>query len=437
MSQLKIHKNIFKKTFYILSSSIFLSVFIFSATLNFAEAQSKEQLQAELQALEKEIADNKAVIDQKKKEGQSLSRDIGILDTKIKKSEKEIQARDINIKNISYSIEDKNRKINSLNGKLETEKTIMQSMLREMNRMPHTSLAILALSSSTISAVFDNVNRYEDIKTSLHDTINAVKDTKNQVEEVKKDLVETKSEEQAIKQQQLSIKKDIEENKKEKATILTQTKGQEKLYQQIVKDKEKRVKEIRSALFTLSGSKSINFGQAYDIAKQVEKITGIRAAYLLGIITVESNLGQNVGKGNWKEDMHPTRDQPLFQQICDELGLNPDTQPVSKKAWYGYGGAMGPAQFIPSTWVSYKGRISAVTGHNPPNPWNNFDAFVASALLLKDNGAVSGNRQSEHRAAVCYLAGCGNASKSSYQFYGNDVLKYADKYESQIDILNN
>jgi hypothetical protein len=35
------------------------------------------------------------------------------------------------------------------------------------------------------------------------------------------------------------------------------------------------------------------------------------------------------------------------------------------------------------------------------------------------------------------LAGCGNASKTSYQFYGNDVMKYADEYEESIKILQN
>ena len=189
-------------------------------------------------------------------------------------------------------------------------------------------------------------------------------------------------------------------------------------------------------MFELSGLAAINFGSAYDLAKSMESLTGVRASFLMAIITVESNLGKNVGKGNWKEDMHPTRDQPIFKEICAELGLDPDTQKVSKKQWYGYGGAMGPAQFIPSTWILYKTKITAVTGNNPPNPWNTRDAFAASSLLLKDNGAAKGGRTAEHRAAVCYLAGCGNDSKSSYQFYGNDVMSIADKYDKQIELLS-
>ena len=133
--------------------------------------------------------------------------------------------------------------------------------------------------------------------------------------------------------------------------------------------------------------------------------------------------------------MHPTRDVPIFKELTAELGLDPDQMPVSKKVWYGYGGAMGPAQFIPSTWVGFKSRISELTGHNPPNPWDPEDAFTATALYSKDNGADGGTYNAEFRAAMCYLAGCKNASKKSLQFYGDDVLELAAKYQKQIDIL--
>ena len=133
--------------------------------------------------------------------------------------------------------------------------------------------------------------------------------------------------------------------------------------------------------------------------------------------------------------MNQTRDAPVFLQITAALGLNPDSQPVSKKPWYGFGGAMGPAQFIPSTWQLYGDRITAATGQNPPNPWDPRTAAFAAALLLADNGADAQTPAAERLAALRYLAGWKNAGKSAYAFYGNDVMSLADKFQSQIAVL--
>ena len=123
-----------------------------------------------------------------------------------------------------------------------------------------------------------------------------------------------------------------------------------------------------------------------------------------------------------------------FLDICQRLGLDPDQMPVSKKAWYGWGGAMGPAQFIPRTWVGYEKRVTAITGHNPPSPWNTEDAFVASALYLANAGATGKTYATEWKAAMIYLAGS-NWDKPYLRFYGDQVMDLVGTIQAQIDIL--
>jgi hypothetical protein len=317
---------------------------------------------------------------------------------------------------------------------MEREKSSLAQIFRKTHYLDTQTLFDFAVQTKTLSAFFSDFDSFATIEGALNDSFALIRQTKGDLEEVKTQLQDEKEKQLLLKTQKELEKKKVETNQNEKKNLLTVTKGEEAQYQKILADRQKQAAQIRAALFELSGSKAINFGMAYDLAVKAQQLTGIRPAFLLGIITEESNLGQNVGKGTWKVDMHPTRDQPIFAQICARLGLDPDSMPVSKKQWYGYGGAMGPAQFIPSTWVLYEAKVASLTGHNPPNPWSPEDAFVASALLLKDNGGV-GNRAAEQRAAVCYLAGCGNAKKKAYQFYGNDVLAFADKYEAQIAFL--
>ncbi len=420
---------------FLLLSSIFILSFIYINYTNVHAAKTKAELQLELSTLEVEIAKHKESIKQKQSEGKSLSRDVTLLDQKIKQSELEIRAREKSINNISYKIAEKKDDIRVLGHKIEIETKGLVATLR--NDMTNDNSPVhFVLNSNSLSQFVENTQKYDAVKQAVNSSLDIINKNKTDLEVVSAELEEVKDEETALNKQIKIQKERITEDKVEKKQLLEETKGQEKEYSKMLKDREAQAAKIRAAMFELSGSTAINFGSAYDLAKSMEAITGVRASFLMAIITIESNLGKNVGKGTWKEDMHPTRDQPIFKQICEELGINPDIQKVSKKQWYGYGGAMGPAQFIPSTWIMYKKKVTEVTGNNPPSPWNTKDAFAAASLLLKDNGATKGGRTAEHRAAVCYLAGCGNASKAAYQFYGKDVMAVADKYDKQIEILN-
>ena len=81
---------------------------------------------------------------------------------------------------------------------------------------------------------------------------------------------------------------------------------------------------------------------------------------------------------------------PIFLQIVGSARTRIPTQMLVScpNADGVYGGAMGPAQFEPSTWELYVSQIASITGDNPPSPWSNADAFVATALYLK--GAMQG-----------------------------------------------
>ena len=119
-----------------------------------------------------------------------------------------------------------------------------------------------------------------------------------------------------------------------------------------------------------------------------------------------------------------------------ELGLDPNTQPLSCPYGGGWGGAMGPAQFIPSTWAGYQTRVATIVGKVVPSPWNPKDAFTASALLLSDLGASKGGYSAERNAACMYYSGrsCGSG-KVKNAFYGDQVLQKATKIQADIDIL--
>ncbi|MBI2039056.1 MAG: lytic murein transglycosylase [Candidatus Niyogibacteria bacterium] len=400
--------------------------------------ERKAALEKELAGYEVQIDAFRQQIDAKRLEAASFERDIAILNAEIKKAQLAIKARTIAIEQLSDTIGEKSDFVDELLVKIDREKKSLAELLRRVEELDRTSFAEAFFSRESIAGFFKELDHYDTVQAAVHTSFLEIRKTRVATEEEIDTLETRKSEEIELRALQTLEKKRVEEKESEKKKILAVTKGVEAEYQKLLKSREKDAALIRSQLFLLRGSPDIPFEKAVEYANAAFKATGVRPAFLLGVIAEESNLGANVGTGNWNIDMADRRcasQRTAFQEITAELGFDPNLMPVSKKAWYGYcGGAMGPAQFMPTTWKLYKNLIAKHTGHNPPNPWEALDAFVASALLLKDNGAAEGTYAAERRAALRYLAGA-NWQKRSYAFYGDDVMALAAKYQDQMNII--
>lgn len=433
--------KLLKQFLLIFTVVYFFSSLIVSAELNGdALLKKRQKLEAELSALEDQIDGYREVIKEKQKNAASFERDISILNAKINKSFLEIKARKIAIGRINENILERSETIENLSAKIESEKTSLAELMRRVNELDETSLVEIVFKYESLSDFFVEFDAYDSVQEAVRDSLFEIRDTRSVAEIEKEELQKKKGEELELQSIQEFEKRSIEKDKGEKNNLLNITKGEEKKYQLILNEKQKRAADIRTALFMLRGSPAIPFEKALAYANSASKATGVRSAFILGVIAEESNLGANVGTGNWKEDLSHAKcasQRTAFKEITDELRLDPDEMPLSKRAWYGYcGGAMGPAQFMPTTWQLYKNGVSKITGNKPPNPWNPSDAFTASALLLRDNGGAGGGYNNEWKAAMRYLAG-GNWNNPAYRFYGDDVMALARKYQDQIDILEN
>lgn len=173
--------------------------------------------------------------------------------------------------------------------------------------------------------------------------------------------------------------------------------------------------------------------QTINIPKHIDKITQfcLLAAYqligdtqeritiaevTLAIARVESWEGRRIGTGTYHSDMKPGLEKLIFLKICQALGLDPETTPVSKKPSYGWGGAMGPGQFLPSTWLNCEADVCLMTNQKFVSPYNLKHAIFATASKLVASGVASGGSDAQKRAAMRYFAGK-NWDKAEYQFY--------------------
>ena len=430
--------------------------FVFDSPTPVAQAQTlsaeeRAKLQAEYDQLQTEIAGWQKVLDDTRAKKNTLTGDVTALNAQIAKAQKEISQRSITITTLGSEITQKTATISTLEQKLAAGREALAKLLRQKNEQELQPLAILALSSDDLSGFFGDVQAIDTLNGKLQELFAELRGVKKQTEEEKAALSERKNAELDAKHDVQVKQAQIKENQVEKTQLLNVTKKDEQAYQVVLAERQKRAQEIRNALFELRDSAGISFQSAMEFAVQAQAQTGVRAALILGILRQESNLGVNVGQcllvdaatgyGKGKNSgkpiakvMKPDRDVQPFLNLMERLGINPYGQPVSCPQSFGYGGAMGPAQFIPSTWKLYEKRLDGALGVSVPDPWNARTAIMATSLYMEDLKADRGTYSAEREAAARYFAG-GNWQTRGALNYAASVLAFADKYQKDIDFL--
>jgi len=427
----------------ITGKSFIASAPVFDLKIQAEAANSDEEaaLRKELEEIEKQIAVYEEQLKTTQKEKATLQNKINELKTKAAKLNLQIKATNLALSDLKIRIDDTNLAINKTLDQIKQAQENLSIALQALYQLSQQSLLEVLLSSDQLSDYFSQTNALNAIEAKINNQLKQIKELKMNLDKQKADLEDKKDQTQKLYTMQILQKQELDETKKEQEQLLDLTKGKESAYQQLLTASQKRAAEIRNRLYELWGVKQqVTFGEALDIATWVASRTGVREALLLAVLTQESNLGKNVGTCNrpsdppeksWQKVMRPdSRD--AFLQITKELGLDPNTTPISCPMSVGWGGAMGPAQFMPKTWLIYKSRIANITGHNPPNPWDIRDAFVAAALYLADHGATNQTYDAEWRAAMMYFSGSTN---SRFRFYGDSVMALAKKYEADIQTI--
>lgn len=389
-------------------------------------APTVEEIKDDLDVVEEKLDKQEAKKTSIVEDLQKTEENINAIKTELNKTaqtlgeyEKEIQAVDQRIAEIEKRIGQK--------------KGTLGDYLRIFRQVEKERELVLLNAQENIGGYLRVLEDFETVQEKIKVQLDQIDQEKKQEEKEREIASGKKEEQQKIYWMQNDQKGDLEFEEKKKELYLGKT---QKDINTLTAEKAELKKQL-NALQSLG--QAIGLDDAMSIAKKVSKKTGVRTAFLLGVLRVESNMGQNVGGGNYKTDMNPNLHE-TFKKICKELGLDPKKMPVSRRVCYnkkskdgcgGWGGAMGPAQFMPSTWEGYKARVAKMTGNDPPNPWDLEDALTAMGIKLAGvPGVTSGKESAEKKAAAMYLAG---GAWQSYPWYGDRVLYYADGFEKYME----
>ena len=323
-------------------------------------------------------------------------------------------------------------------------------------------------SQDSISNFFVDIDDYSVIKRDLNKTLLELRRTKEQTEVAKDLLRENEMNERGLKLTKESEQRKQVVYKEEKDNLLDLNRDQEAEYQKTIAEKELVKTAIKNRLFRTVGGTELTFGEALQLVQLYEERIGVEAALTLSILSQESGIdgmiGKNQGKCTYNQSasnksgtVMSNTQKPSFLRIVEELGMDPNTTPVSCPITSdgAYGGAMGPSQFMPTTWwdinngFGYKKRVGKVLGTSTPSPFRSLDAFTGTALYLSDamercQTAFYSQFDVWSCTAAKYYSGLSNTTdrtllkhmRPTYS-YGYKVASRAQAFQKDINLLSN
>ncbi len=443
-------KTIINPGFYDILIIVFF-LFLANPADNIAAASIQDDIaakQKQIEEIQKQIDEYQVQIDTTRIKSKTLENEISGLNAKIGQLNLEIKSMALAISQTSLEINEAENQIGQLGDEIGKHKNALAQYIKIVYENDQKNLTEIILKNQNLSSFFRDLDSINITQDKLQTVVGEMKRLKSDLGTQKETLEDKKTDLERLKNLQEIAKKSIDRDKNQKNSILKETKGQESKYQKLVKKSQKDLQEIKDQIGYLiqngvSAEEAVKYAQLAAIA------AGIRPAFLLAELEQESALGKNVGKcyitdttsGNSRKittgqvfarGIHPTRDLALFLSITRELDKDPFQTPISCWPGSGWGGAMGPAQFIPSTWIGYAAQVARLVGRSIANPWNIEDAFTAAAVKLANGGATSKTRAGEVAASKAYYCGNPKSSKSGCVNYANSVQRKAAEIEQNL-----
>lgn len=392
---------------------------------NQAELSAKKQ---EIADLDKKIKELGAARETTKVQADIINHQLSLLTSRLKQAHLELQQTQLNLRVVTKEKAATETDIGKLRAAVQEKRQHLKTVLRLLYDHEQQSLIRIFFMEGSLSDVFAARDAYEHVQDQ-HITL--MQELKSQEEELQRQQTQLEEQQQDLGQLEALLaeqRQNLTAQQSEQQVFLQAKRAEQIKYDQRLAEARQARQEIEQDVFTLKNAGvNIKLTEAKDMARYAEKLTGVRAALLLGVLKVETNLGTNLGSGVFPDDMHPAS-REAFLRVTARLGLDPKVAPISARprSYQGWGGAMGPGQFMPDTWEKIEPRVAELTRKSIPNPYELADAFVATAIFLADRGA--GARGGEFEAVNRYLAG---PNWERFTWYGDRVLAVAAEYEKE------
>lgn len=242
----KLQKNFLKKLI-----SFFLFIFfIFSSS--FIKAQSIDQLEKQIsdlvkrkKELEQKAQHYRFLLENKNKEINSLENTIHYLTIQIERLENEINKTTLNIRQAEFEIKKMDLKILAFEEDIAHKKKHLGALMRRIYAQSRTSLLEIFLTNKTFSEFFNQRQNLNSLQAEMRTLILELKLNQEKIKEIQDGIKEKKLEMENLNKKLSFQQEDLSEQKAQKDKILIKSKGQQKLYSQMLSEIQKEEANLR------------------------------------------------------------------------------------------------------------------------------------------------------------------------------------------------
>lgn len=221
--------------------------FLFAQTSH-AQTNRVDELRDEIRELERQSNEYKKLVSRKQQEGSTLKKEITILENQLAKLKLNILASVNRIELTRLEITDLNGQISKTKEKIDKNREIVSGLIRDLNYFEKRDLASILLSNARISDFFNQIEYANNLQASLFANLGVFLDLKEELD-MKKGSAETKKNQlETLNRRQKNQENAAQGTKSLKDDILAKTKGDEKKFQELLTEVEKKKAEFYAEL---------------------------------------------------------------------------------------------------------------------------------------------------------------------------------------------
>jgi len=229
---------------------VFLFLFIALFATNLAMGQdSRATLNSEKKQLEKEIAEQKKLLETTQKNKAASLREIELIKNQIRKQEKLIQIINDEILSLDNQIAENTKEMEILTKKMDLLTAEYEKAIYIAYKYRNTlSKANFILSANNLNQAVQRMNYVQDYSRTLSQQLKAILETKQKIKQKDEQLNLQKKEKNSLIQDKNKEKEQLAKQEMQKSTVVADLKKQESTINSEIKKKINRQKQIDAAI---------------------------------------------------------------------------------------------------------------------------------------------------------------------------------------------